>query len=276
MGAIVWLASYPKSGNTWTRAFLHNLLRAGDDTYDLNEMDELTTGAAGLRWYEPLLPKPVAQCTLEETAAVRPQAQAQLAAASDGLVFAKSHSAFVTDLGTPAISKDVTAGAIYILRNPLDIAASYASHISRAIDDAIALMNRPHARSGNSDRQAYEPMGSWSQHVESWTRKQHRALHVMRYEDMLANPEETFAGLCGFLRIALRPGELEGAIEKSSFTRLRAQEEERGFRERPERAERFFREGRAGTWRDVLTPAQIDAIVSAHRDTMARFGYLPD
>lgn len=276
MGAIVWLASYPKSGNTWTRAFLHNLLRPQDDTYDLNEMDELTTGAGGRRWYQKLLQKPLEESSLEETATVRAQAQAALAAASDGLVFAKSHSAYVTDLGAPAIAREVTAGAVYILRNPLDVASSYASHIASSIDDAIEVMNRDDARTKNTERQAYEPMGSWSQHVESWTHRPHRALHVMRYEDMLATPEQTFGALCWFLRVGLKPGELEAAIEKSSFARLQAQEEARGFRERPDQAERFFREGRAGAWREVLTRDQIDRIVACHRATMARFGYLPD
>jgi hypothetical protein len=276
MGAIVWLASYPKSGNTWTRAFLHNLLRPQDDTYDLNEMNELTTGAGGSRWYAPLLKKPLKESSFAEVAAVRAQAQAALAAAADGLVFAKSHSAYVTDHGAPAIAKDATAGAVYILRNPLDVASSYASHLASSIDKAIALMNRNGACTRNSERQAYEPMGSWSEHVESWTHRPHRALHIMRYEDMLARPKETFGALCMFLRIQLKPGELAEAIEKSSFDRLRAHEEEHGFKERPERARQFFRQGRAGTWRDVLTSDQVARIVGHHRDAMARFGYLPD
>jgi hypothetical protein len=56
---------------------------------------------------------------------------------------------------------------------------------------------------------------------------------------------------------------------------LREQEGEEGFKEKPEHAERFFREGRANQWKDVLTPRQVDAIVGAHGEQMKKFGYLP-
>lgn len=275
MGAIVWLASYPKSGNTWTRVFLHNLLRAKDTGFDINEMNELTTAAGAKQWYQPLLPRPLEDCSLEEVAAVRAQAQASLAAEAPGLVFVKTHNAMVVDFGHSSINKSVTAGAVYILRNPLDVAHSYAHHLGQTIDDTIALLNKDFACTKNSDKQAYEPMGSWRQHVESWTHKPHQALHIMRYEDMLERAEETFAKLCTFLRIKPRPGELAGALAKSSFEALQAQEERKGFRERV-KGERFFRQGRAHAWRDQLDEDQIKRIVEANRDMMARWGYLPE
>ncbi len=275
MGSIVWIASYPKSGNTWTRNFLHNVLRPTDDTYDINEMNELTTGAGGARWYQPLLPRPLADCTVEEVARARPEAQKALANAADGLVFVKAHAAMVNDLGFPAINSAVTSGAIYVVRNPLDVAVSYASHMGRSIDETVRIMGNDNARTANTATQAYEPMGSWSQHVASWTRKAHRGLHVMRYEDMLASPEETFGLLCSFLRLVPRPDELRQAVERSSFERLQEMEAARGFKERPEAAAHFFREGRAGSWKDHLTPPQCDAIVAGHREQMERFGYCP-
>lgn len=273
MGSIVWLASYPKSGNTWTRSFLHNLLRPADDTFDINAMNELTAGGAARRWYQPLLPRPLAACTLEEVARVRPQAQAALAASADGLVFVKTHAAMVDDLGTPSINKDVTSGAVYIVRHPLDVAVSLASHMGTTIDEAIRAMATDDARTDNGADQAYEPMGSWSQHVLSWTRKPHRALHVMRYEDMLASPAETFGRLCAFLRLAPTRDELQAALDKSSFARLQAAEALHGFGERPPAAPRFFREGRVGAWAKHLTRAQIDRICARHRAQMSRFGY---
>jgi len=57
---------------------------------------------------------------------------------------------------------------------------------------------------------------------------------------------------------------------------LARQEEEKGFRERPQHAERFFRQGRSGDWRDKLTPEQIKRIVSEHKTVMRRFGYLDE
>ena len=101
------------------------------------------------------------------------------------------------------------------------------------------------------------------------------AICVMRYEDMVAEPARAFGGLVRHMLLDATPGQLAEAIDRSSFEKLRAQEERDGFRERPEMAKRFFREGRVGQWRDILTSAQVDRVVRDHGDEMARFGYLP-
>jgi hypothetical protein len=92
---------------------------------------------------------------------------------------------------------------------------------------------------------------------------------------MLAEPEKAFGALARHLLFAATPAQLADAIDRSSFDKLRAQEEKQGFRERSKLAERFFREGRAGQWKEILTPKQIDRLVKDHGEQMARFGYLP-
>jgi hypothetical protein len=104
----------------------------------------------------------------------------------------------------------------------------------------------------------------------------HRALYVMRYEDMLADSGKAFAAMARHLLLNPTPTQLEEAVERSSFEKLQAQEKERGFRERPKESDQsFFREGRAGQWKEVLTQAQIDRIVRDHGEQMQRFNYLP-
>ena len=68
---------------------------------------------------------------------------------------------------------------------------------------------------------------------------------------------------------------IERAIERASFKALRAQEDEKGFREKSPHAQKFFREGRAGQWRDLLSQSQIDRVVDRHKEQMQRFGYWP-
>ena len=77
----------------------------------------------------------------------------------------------------------------------------------------------------------------------------------MRYEDMLSDPESTFRKLAHHLLLNPTPAELKLAIERSSFKSVQAQEDEEGFKEKPEHAERFFREGRAGQSKVVLHAA---------------------
>lgn len=104
----------------------------------------------------------------------------------------------------------------------------------------------------------------------------HRALQVVRYEDMLADPDKAFAALTQHLQLDPTRRHLARAIECCSFARLQAQEKQKGFREQPANADRdFCREGRAGQWKDVPTPAQIGHIVRAHGEQTRRFGYLP-
>lgn len=274
----VWLASYPKSGNTWTRAFLHNLFKAisgEDDIQDINGLNRFTVSVSGRDLYaEKLGFRPTDQHR-EQTAAVRHQVQRYVAEQFEGLIFAKTHQALTVDRGSTTIDFEVTAGAVYIVRNPLDVVISLAHHLGQPVDRAIAIMGTRNIELDVTDIQVHEVIGSWSQHVLSWTRKPHQAIYVMRYEDMLAAPKATFDALARHLLMAPTAAQLADAIDRSSFDRLRAQEEADGFRERPQHLNCFFREGRAGQWKDILTSQQVDRIVRDHREQMARFGYLP-
>jgi hypothetical protein len=275
---IVWLASYPKSGNTWTCTFLHNLVHATSgqaEAQQINELNRFSIGLVGKFLYKDVLGFAPTDKDRDAIAAARARVQQNIADAIEGLAFIKTHQALVIDRGHLTINFAVTAGAIYIVRNPLDVAISYAHHLAKPIDYAIDFMNLKNAEIGVTDKQVYETYGSWSQHVLSWTRKPHPAIYVMRYEDMLAGPQKTFGALARHLLFKPTEDQLADAIDRSSFERLREQEENEGFRERPEQAKRFFREGRAGQWKEVLTPKQIDRIVDAHHEQMQRFGYLP-
>jgi Sulfotransferase domain len=273
MGGIVWLASYPKSGNTWTRNFLHNLLRPQADSHDINAMQHLTAYENSRRWFDGLIPRPLAECSAEEIAPLRPRAQERLAAEAPGLVFVKTHNALVKEFGHPVINSAVTAGAIYIVRHPLDVAVSFAHHLATTTDNAIEKMNTTGLQTPNTERTAYEVYGSWSEHVATWTQRPHQGLHIMRYEDMLAKPEATFRQLCDFLLLAPTRAALLEAIEKSSFERLKEQEKERGFFEKPAQAKDFFRVGRAGAWREHLTAEQVRVVMEINRAQAQRFGY---
>ena len=109
----------------------------------------------------------------------------------------------------------------------------------------------------------------------SWTARPNPGLHVVRYEDMLERPQNAFGNIVKFLRLDATRQRIDKAIRHASFKVLRNQEERDGFHERSEHAERFFRSGKAGAWRDALTPRQVAAVVERHSKQMARFGYLP-
>jgi hypothetical protein len=246
------------------------------DTENINGLGRFSAGLGGKELYAKVLGFQPTNQHRNEIASARHEVQRRAAEHFDGLLFIKTHQALVVDRGTTTINFEVTAGAIYIVRNPLDVAISYAHHMGCEVDHAIQVMGTQNAELPVSEKQVHEVYGTWSQHILSWTRKPHRAIYVMRYEDMLAEPQKTFGALTHHLLFSPTPKQLATAIEQSSFKNLRSQEEQSGFQERPERAERFFREGRAGQWKDVLTQQQVDRIVGDHREQMTRFGYLPD
>lgn len=277
---LVWLASYPKSGNTWTRAFLSNLawiLEGEPSNLDVNSIDRFTVGENFTKYYTARLGfEPAAtEEHRKQIAALRATVQQEdIADKYEGLVFVKTHHALVIDRGHPTINFAVTAGAIYIVRNPLDVAISLSHHVDTTLEQAIDAMG-DYAETAVTKHRVHEVWDSWSNHVLSWTRKPHRAIYVMRYEDMLNDPEKTFSALASHLLLNASPEQVRTAIERTSFEKLKSQEEEKGFKEKPKHADRFFREGRAGQWKDILTPKQINRIVKDHGEQMARFGYLP-
>ena len=146
--------------------------------------------------------------------------------------------------------------------------------MNKTIDEAIETM-ASNSETPVNEKRVHEVWDSWSNHVLSWTRKPHQAIYVMRYEDMLSDPEKTFGTLAQHLLLGATPEQVRKAIDWSSFDKLKGEEEKDGFEEKPEHAQRFFREGRAGQWKDILTPAQVDRIVKDHGEQMGRFGYLP-
>ena len=277
---IIWIASYPKSGNTWVRAFLHSLIRQQNGEggeQDINEMSRFSTWDLDKARYADFLGfEPDNSQHRREIAATRHAVHRQIAESTQDIVLIKTHNCLVMDRGHSTINFAVTAGAVYVVRNPLDVAISYAHHSGASIDDAIEHMSLVDAETNGSAIAVYEVQGSWSQHVWSWTRNPNRALRVVRYEDMLADPNKEFAALAEHLLLHPTRRQLAKAIKGSSFARLQAQEREKGFRERPPvSTQNFFREGRAGQWKDVLGAAQVDRIVRDHGEQMQLFGYLP-
>ena len=230
MGYIVWIASYPKSGNTWVRAFLHQILRQDGGDFDLDRMAQTAGNEASIDNYRAIDPRPWSRWTPGEVARARPAAQAAFARRHRHVVFCKTHLAVLRSRGRSTINTDVTAGAIYIVRNPLDIAPSYADHQGVPLDVAINLMNLENHQTPSTENHVSELVGSWSQNVETWTRRSLPGLHVMRYEDMLATPMAAFSGLAAFLKLKVPRRSIKEAVRTTSFGNLRRQEEREGIR----------------------------------------------
>jgi aryl sulfotransferase len=274
---IVWLASYPKSGNTWFRAFLTALLNPENPGPDINNMYP-TTIASSRQLFDELTGVSSADLLPEEIDRLRPLVYRQNALESEEMLYHKVHDAW-TRLpdGEPLIPADVTRAVVYIIRNPLDVAVSFAYHLNSGIDKTIGIMNNPaYTFCDREDRlhnQLRQRLLTWSGHVKSWVDESGLPVLVLRYEDMSALPRETFSKAVTFIGLNHTPEEINTALEYCAFERLKKQEEISGFSEKNAKAESFFRKGVVGDWRNILTPEQIKTIIKAHGEVMERFGY---
>ena len=267
MGKIVWLASYPKSGNTWVRAFLHNYIVNAETPHSINNLVDFSVAECAAAFYGA----DAASLTTEQVQALRPSVHKQLTQLQPDLVFVKTHNAHLSVHGIPLCTPAFTAGSLFMVRDPRDVALSYAAFTRRSVDEIIDFMNDTRASNAPDENQVFEHLSSWSQHAISWVASPQRLL--VRYEDLLAEPERYFARIIRFIGMGeVDAVRLQRAIAFSSFDRLAGQEKAEGYRAAG-RAEKFFRAGAAGQWRAHLTPAQARRLESAHGEVMQKFGY---
>ena len=267
---IIWLASFPKSGNTWTRSFLAHCFMPPGEAPDINNLRRFTTADVRQDFFDKAAGRAFVATDFEDWLKMRQKALRLIALSKPGHHFVKTHCRIDRIGGLDLIPPAVTAAAIYIMRNPFDLALSYSRHLGLPLDETITNMAFDGAMN-MTPANLFEVIGRWDIHVESWTTAPGLPRHVMRYEDMLADTERAFRGLLGFLGAKVTDGRMRRAIRATSFDALRKQEEQKGFIERPPQMERFFARGEAGAWREELTPAQIGRIRETFLPTIERW-----
>ena len=279
-GSILWLASYPKSGNTWFRAFYTNLIMNKDTPARLDEL-AASDMASSRRLFDDYAGVEASDLTQDEIDRLRPRIYEIIARNAKETIPIKIHDACIqTANGDPLVPHQATWGAIYFLRNPLDVAVSFAHHSACGIDTIIANMaDESFCLSAGPNRigsQFRQRLLSWSSHVTSWLSAWEDRVHVMRYEDMVLRPMETFTGAARFARLPDDPARIQRALQFSEFSELQRQEKTHGFKDKPQNAEAFFRQGKVGSWREALTTSQVQRLIADHGAVMKKFGYLND
>lgn len=275
---IVWLASYPKSGNTWFRVFLSNFLSGSAHPVHINKLNE-TPISSNRRLLDNYLGIHSSDLTFDEIDDLRSEIFKRISADQEGPRYFKTHDAWTLNKkGKPLFPEENTKGVIYIIRNPLDVAISYAFHNNETIDQTISILNNNDAALGAKrsrlNFQTRQLITSWSAHVISWVDTSKLPVHVISYEDMLIQPRKSFKSALDFMGLTYNESEIAHAIKNSSFNTLKKMEDTEGFNERSIHSESFFRHGKTNEWKSVLSQAQIDAIIKHHATIMSRFGYL--
>ncbi|MEL7588577.1 MAG: sulfotransferase domain-containing protein [Prolixibacteraceae bacterium] len=278
MKNIVWLVSYPKSGNTWFRMFLANYLKNTPEPVSLEEI-ELTPISSNAVDFDEIIALNPFELDADEVDLYRPdmyRALSEEAEKAGEISYKKTHDAYTLNMkGEPLFPAEVSVSAVYFVRNPLDVCVSYANHSAKEINHTFALLlNEEASIAGKKSGQLRQKLMSWKSHAESWKMQPSIPVHFVRYEDMQQKPMEAFGGIIRFLGLAYDEARLQRSIINSDFKLLQQMEQEKGFREKMQLCRSFFWKGKTGNYRDYLSEDQINRIVDYNRETMKEFGYL--
>lgn len=273
---INWLASYPKSGNTWVRAFLRAYQLDAYEPVDVNGISKISRTESRLRYYQ-MVSGHNGQFSDELVDRYRLPVQALIAEEIGEHQVVKTHNARIERNGLPMIGDQFTRGAIYLVRNPLDVVDSLADHNGSTIDQAVSLMNDPgHIIGGPNQELVTQYLTTWSNHVMSWLTASAFPVLVIRYEELVESPETFFGQVLRFLGWYYDEERLQRAVRHSSFKSLKTSEQEAGFSElsHSSASKTFFRRGGSGEWSKLLDKQHVEAICDHHYQVMLQLGYL--
>lgn len=273
MSGATWLASYPRSGNTWVRLALHAALHP-DGAVGFDALVEYGRSTIARSQIEEVMGIDSGELTSAEVERLRADFHQAMFGATDTPALVKVHDRWDGSL----FAARLTHGAVYLVRDPRDVAISWAAFRGKSVDWAIGFLADPHAqigrRSGKIRTTLPETLGSWSDHVRSWLDVAPFEVVTVRYEDLLADTAAQLAVILAAMGKSLGPDAIARAVDGSRFERLVSEEQANGFALRPASSERFFRAGRAGSWKEVLSRVQVAAIERDHGEVMVRLGYL--
>ena len=290
MKKIFWVASYPKSGNTWMRAILSSLFFTEDGQFNFNLLNYIINfdipdkykfvASLGGDDFKKLHELPViAKYWLE--------AQGRADVGGD-FAFFKTHSGNVTLNKHKYTSEENVLGLIYLVRDPRDVVVSYSKHFKISFDESIKSITSKNLINwtGFPKNNHYRVLvGSWDIHYRSWKALGVPSL-VIKYEDLLKETRQTINQIADFFiqnygfdfkNIEMK---INNIIKTTSFEQMHANEKKMGFIEAPslhskkKSTDYFFRKGTNRQWEKELTGAQLNKIEESFETTMKELGYL--
>jgi len=273
---IIWLASYPKSGNTWLRAFLSTYIYSQNEEFKFENMRKIKIFPQMKHFNDiGLTPN-----NLLEFVKNLVLAQDKINLSND-IVFLKTHNAMCTVDNYPFTNKDNTLGVIYLIRDPRDVLVSYSKHDDTSIDFSLkALINTKNLGTLNDDKnkRLLSIIGSWSENYNSWKNFNLTKKIIIKYEDLLTNPFDNFLKIIEYLNelygLKVDKNKIKKIIEVTKFSNLQDLEKKFGFIETISKKGLFFREGKSGSWKSQLNKETTDKIENLFYKEMKELNYL--
>ena len=277
---IIWLASYPKSGNTWVRAFL-SLLFSKTDYLNIND---LKIEQFPQRHNFKNLTKNISDVNEFVKNCIHAQTKINL---DNKIKIFKTHNAYWRSGDNYFTDTKNTLGCIYIVRDPRNVITSIKNHYSKDnTNDALKFIKNDKQFLGDLKNSILESdlptvLSSWKNHFNSWKKIKTNYL-LIKYENLLNNPKEEFLKITNFLSkisdFKFNKEDIYKSIERTNFNYLQNQEKEVGFREAVKdkfgNPIKFFNLGPKNNWKKILDESIAKDIEMNFKDEMEELGYL--
>ena len=283
---IFWIASYPKSGNTWMRAILTSLFFTKDGVFSF-ELFKSTSIFEHAERFEFI--KEINSSNYNKLSQIDTLSKYWIEAQNKTIIkgdfaFLKTHHACINYNSNDFTSINNSLGTVYLVRDPRDIAISYSKHIGKTIDETIYIMKKIGASTlyktgtNTKNKKYYSYISSWDDNIKSWEGFRVPKI-IIRYEDLLDNASEKILEIINFFKknynieFSNIENKLKNIVETTNFDNLSHLEKEHGFIEATKHSN-FFRKGKKKQWKDILTSKQISEIENCFKDSMKKYNYL--
>ena len=279
MKKLIWISSYPKSGNTWVRYFLSNYFynkQKLDLDFDiLNRIDKFPPQ----RYLTELVDKNELEKNAYNISKYWSLVQENITKIKDDFLFLKNHNALVSVEGKNLTDEKYSLAFIYIVRDPRDVAVSYSNFdktvsLNKAVERIISKNLYCHVSKKNP--YDIEVLGSWKFNYFSWKNGVNSIPRILiKYEDLVTDTFKTKLKLINFLsKILAFPVDedhIKFSIEQSDFRRLKEMEKTKTF---IESSGNFFNSGKIGQWKKKLSFDQVKKIEYFCEKEMRELNYL--
>ena len=274
---IIWIASYPKSGNTWVRSLLSAYLYSDDGIFNFSLLKKIQQFPSE-KFFEFFM-KDFNDIKKQSNYWIAAQDRINL---SNEITFLKTHSALCTFENNPFTNKSNTKAVIYVVRDPRNIVTSVLNHYSfKNIEESFDFIAKDQITIIGENIVQY--LGTWQQNYKSWRDLKFAPVLVVKYEDLINDTKKTFLSILNFLSdlidIKINEKKIANSVDSCSFDSLVKKEKEEGFLEAKVHKEsgkkiRFFNLGKKNNWKNLLNPKIEKKIRKAFEKQMKELGYI--
>ncbi len=269
---IIWIASYPKSGNTWVRSFLSNYF-CDDKKFDFTQLRKISKFPQ-----EKILKELNINFKDFKEIASNWISMQDYINLKNKIIYLKTHNALITVNNFKFTDTKNTLGFIYLVRDPRDVVLSYASHLGISVENTFEVMRNDMGFSVSKKNEEYKEaiLGSWALNYNSW--KNFKSVNglIIRYEDLVNNPEKSFTKIVNYLNkinnLKVDLDKIKRCINNTEFNTLKNLENLTGFDEKGRNS--FFRNGKIGEWKKNLDHKIVKEIEKIFSKEMRELDYI--